>query len=205
MFEKFSSSFHLDASLTGGVENRVASCDVVELSDFLGRFGGMSFNNGLYRTLEVSNVRAWNAAITSAYPDFNGRINCFSFDWLGRIFALDSQRLVNNRPSVVMFEPGTGEALEIPCNLESFHEDELINYGDAALAEDFYLQWLNTGGDHPSYAQCVGYKRPLFLGGTDAIDNLELTDLDVYWTISAQLISKLRGLPPGTRVDVTGR
>ncbi|MHA6912633.1 T6SS immunity protein Tdi1 domain-containing protein [Ralstonia pseudosolanacearum] len=205
MFEKFSSSFHPDASPNGDVKNRIASCDSAELSDFLSRFGGSSFNNGLYRTLEVSNVRTWNAVIASAYSEFNGSINCFGFDWLGRIFALDSQRLVNNRPGVVMFEPGTGEALEIPCNLESFHEDELINYGDAALAGDFYLQWLNSGGGHPSYAQCVGYRRPLFLGGTDSIDNLELTDLDVYWTISAQLISKLRGLPPGTRVDVIGR
>ncbi|QOK96664.1 DUF1851 domain-containing protein [Ralstonia pseudosolanacearum] len=205
MFEKFSSSFHSDTSPNGGVGRKVASSEIAEFSDFLGRFGRMSFNNGLYRTLEASDVGAWNVAIASAYPNFNGRISCFGFDWLGRIFALDSQRLVNNRLGVVMFEPGTGEALEIPCNLESFHEDELINYGDAALAGDFYLQWLNSGGDHPSYAQCVGYRRPLFLGGTDSIDNLELTDLDVYWTISAQLISKLRGLPPGTRVDVICR
>ncbi|MBB6580631.1 T6SS immunity protein Tdi1 domain-containing protein [Ralstonia solanacearum] len=205
MFGKFSSLFHLDSSSSGDMENRISSCDVAEFSDFLGRSGGMSFNNGLYRTLEVGNVGTWNAAITSAYSEFNDHINCFGFDWLGRIFALDSLRLVKNHPGVVMFEPGTGEVLEIPCNLESFHEDELINYRDSALAENFYLQWLNAGGDRPSYTQCVGYKRPLFLGGVDTIDNLELTDLDVYWTISAQLISKMRGLPPGTRVDVNDR
>ncbi|WP_042550074.1 hypothetical protein, partial [Ralstonia solanacearum] len=177
MFGKFPSSFRPDTSPNSGAGKDVASCDVGELSDFLANFGGMLFNRGLYRTLETNKVDGWNATITAAYSEFIGRINCFGFDWLGRIFALDSRCLVKNRPGVVMFEPGTGKVFEIPCNLESFHEDELINYGDAALAGDFYLQWLNSGGDHPSYAQCVGYKRPLFLGGADTIDNLELTDL----------------------------
>ncbi|WP_081020016.1 T6SS immunity protein Tdi1 domain-containing protein [Ralstonia solanacearum] len=205
MFKNFSSSFRPDTSPNSGAGKDAASCDVSELSAFFSHFGGMSFNSALYRILEADKVDGWNAAITAAYSGFIGHINCFGFDWLGRIFALNSRCLVKNRPGVVMFEPGTGEVLEIPCNLESFHEDELINYRDAALAENFYLQWLNAGGDRPSYTQCVGYKRPLFLGGVDTIDNLELTDLDVYWTISAQLISKLRGLPPGTRVDVNDR
>jgi hypothetical protein len=33
---------------------------------------------------------------------------------------------------------------------------------------------------------------PLFLGGEDNIDNLELTDMEVYWYIIAQLISKTK-------------
>jgi hypothetical protein len=93
----------------------------------------------------------------------------------------------------------------VPCDIEMFHEVELIDSGDAALAETFFSQWIQIGGGSPSYSQCVGYKRPLFLGGTDTVDNLELADLDVYWTISAQLIAKLRGVSPGTSVKITGQ
>ena len=46
--------------------------------------------------------------------------------------------------------------------------------------------------------ECVGYKTPLFLGGKDVMDNLEILNLDVYWTLTAQLIRKARGLPLGT-------
>lgn len=35
---------------------------------------------------------------------------------------------------VLMLEPGTGEALEIPCTIKSFHDRELIENRDAALA-----------------------------------------------------------------------
>lgn len=89
-----------------------------------------------------------------------------------------------------MLEPGTAEALEIPCNIETFHENELIQYREEALAASFYQQWLECGGLPPAVNQCIGYKKPLFLGGTDTVDNLEVSDLDVYWTIAGQLIQR---------------
>jgi type VI secretion system (T6SS) immunity protein Tdi1 len=99
-----------------------------------------------------------------------------------------------------MFEPGTGEALEIPSNIQTFHDGELIECADAALAIDFHQRWLANGGAEPAYAQCVGYRKPLFLGGTDELENLELSDLDVYWHLMGQLIAKTKGLPLGTPV-----
>jgi hypothetical protein len=42
---------------------------------------------------------------------------------------------------------------------------------------------------------------PLFLGGAGAAGNLELTDLEVYWGLSAQLRTRTRGLPPGTPIQ----
>jgi len=89
-----------------------------------------------------------------------------------------------------MLEPGTGEALEIPCNLLTFHDDELIHHAEEALAAGFYAQWLDEGGAMPRYDQCVGYKRPLYLGGNDGVENVELSDLDVHWSLSGQLIEK---------------
>jgi hypothetical protein len=175
------------------------------VADFSSKFGGTSFNNGLYRVLTSADVRRWNATIEDAFPVFKGAITSFGVDWLGRVFAVDSRRRVKGRPAVTIFEPGTGQALEVPCEIESFHDEELVDYKDAALAESFFNEWIRQGGHGPSYSQCVGYKRPLFLGGVDTVENLELIDLDVYWTISAQLIAKLRSAPPGTGVKVTGQ
>ncbi len=101
-----------------------------------------------------------------------------------------------------MFEPGTGDALEIPCSIDTFHDEELIEYGDAALASDFHKRWLDDGGSAPGYGQCVGYKKPLFLGGADELINLEMSDIDVYWHLMGQLILKAKGLPPGTPIHV---
>ncbi len=95
-----------------------------------------------------------------------------------------------------MFEPGTGEALEIPANIKTFHDVELKENPDAALASSVYAEWRETGGGEPAYDQCVGYKIPLFLNGKDEFENLELSDLEVYWHIMGQLVAKAKGLPP---------
>lgn len=91
-----------------------------------------------------------------------------------------------------MFEPGTGEVLEIPCNIVSFHNEGLNEFRDAALADKFYLEWTQSGGIAPGYNQCIGYKVPLFLGGLDELNNLEVLDIDVYWHLLSQLIPRNR-------------
>ena len=35
--------------------------------------------------------------------------------------------------------------------------------------------------------QCVGYKRPFYIGGSDDVTNLEMVDFDVYRSLSAQI------------------
>lgn len=101
-----------------------------------------------------------------------------------------------------MFEPGTGEALEVPCDIQTFHDHELIAFCEEVLAADFHKAWLESGGGEPGYSQCIGFRKPLFLGGTGDLDNFELSDLGVYWHLMAQLIVQTRELPPGTRVRV---
>jgi hypothetical protein len=96
-----------------------------------------------------------------------------------------------------MFELGTGHALQIPCNLETFHEDELVHYSEEALALSFFDRWLEAGGEPPRLEECVGYKEPLFLGGDDDLANLEVSDLDVYWHIVGQALAAVRGKPDG--------
>lgn len=104
-----------------------------------------------------------------------------------------------------MFEPGTGEILEIPVPFTAIHDDELVDHRNAALASDFFAAYLVAGGQPPNSGQCVGYRIPLFLGGQDELPNLDLVDLDVHWHLTGQLILKAKGLPPGATIgSVTG-
>jgi hypothetical protein len=175
--------------------------EVLGLEQFFEDFSGCSFNQGLYRIHSSINLEKWNKIVGDAFPDFRKRIFCFGYDWLGRHFALDNERIEQGEPLILMLEPGTGEVLEIPVNFLSFHNEELVLYTNEALAEDFFISWLQIGNPSPKHNECIGYKRPLFLGGTDTVDNLEVADMEVYWSISGQLISKVKKLSPGTNID----
>lgn len=157
--------------------------------------------DGAYRLHRLDDVTAYTGLAVRMFPEFEGRIECFGADWLGRQFANDHSRLVDGKPQLLLLEPGTGEALEIPVDEIAFHEEELIEQPDAAAAYSFFEQWVASGGEKPAYNQCVGYKRPLYLGGADDLSNLELTDFEVYWHLSAELLAKVRGLPAGTYVN----
>jgi Domain of unknown function (DUF1851) len=72
----------------------------------------------------------------------------------------------------------------------------------SALAASFFASWARANPELlPLGAmQCAGYKVPLFLGGKDSVDNLEIVDLEVYWSLSGQLREGTMVLPPGTSV-----
>ncbi|TBW45982.1 DUF1851 domain-containing protein [Marinobacter halodurans] len=200
MFEKFQSKYEKD-KVKEGAESLSFDLPIkaTGLSEFLGNYSGSSFG-GLYRVHSVQNIGKWNQVVGKAFPEFKNRIFCFGYDWLGRQFALDRKRIESGEPLILMLEPGTGEVLEIPVNFVQFHEDELVDYANEALAAEFFQEWLAAGNASPKLDQCVGYKKHLFLNGSDTIENLELTDLEVYWDISSQLLEKVRGLPLGTPI-----
>ena len=120
-------------------------------------------------------------------------MSCFGFDWLGRQFSLDAHRGTADDPEVLLFDVGAGEALEIPVGFSSFHDEELVDYSDAALAIDFFQQWLEGNPAPIPFGSCVGYRVPLFTGGADTLDNLERTDIDVYWSLTGQLRCAVMG------------
>jgi hypothetical protein len=202
MFGKFEEKFSQDLIKRKKADVTNSAVFPSGIAELFERFGGVSFSRGLYRVIHPEDVLDWQGRIHLAFPEFVGRIFCFGFDWLGRVFALDSTRSEDGQTGVVMFEPSTGEALEIPANLSTFHLGELIEYGEAALAISFHEKWLAAGGAAPRYDQCIGYRIPMFLGGADEVENLEVSDVDVYWHLMGQLILKTKGLPSGTAVHV---
>lgn len=156
--------------------------------------------DGAYRLHERDHVQHFTALAAEAFPSVATRIECFGASWLGCQFATDRARVERGERLILLLEPGTGEALEIPATFAAFHETELVENADAAVAVTFYRDWLKAGGVVPTYAQCIGYRKPLYLGGADNVSNLELVDFAVYWGLASQLLAKVRGLPIGTRV-----
>jgi len=189
----------------GAIPHNTESLIAVEnhatgMTAFLTAHAGGSYENGLYRIYPTSQMSRWTEVVVEAFPEFRERICCFAFDWLGRVFALDFARRTDDQYLVLMLEPGTGQALEIPTTFMQFHEQELVGYRNEALAAEFFQAWRASGGNTPAFEQCVGYKKPLFLGGSDTIENLEVIDMDVYWSVFEQLPSKVRDLPECTRL-----
>lgn len=166
-----------------------ATSTVPGYREFMTEYAGATFDRGLYRVHSASTGGSGQRCAEEAFPEFVGRIIVVSFDWLGRQFALDLGRIERDEPQVLLLEPGTGQALEIPVSFSMLHDEELVEYADAALASDFFAEWSeHAPGSLPlSTAQCAGYRVPLFLGGEDGIENLEVSDFDVYWTLMGQL------------------
>jgi hypothetical protein len=183
MLKRFAASFQL---LPGGQvparswrdERLLAIAGYTELA---GRFAGCSFENGLYRIHDAESRPHAESLVAEAFPQFAGRACPSGFDWLGRHFAADPERLDGGEPLVLMLEPGTGEVPEIPFTFARFH-DQLDELREPALAGSFFETWTRANPEQVPLGatQCVGYKIPLFLGGQDALDNLELADLDSY-------------------------
>lgn len=154
------------------------------ITDMLTRLGGTSFRGGLYRLHVPDDLEKWTGTVTDSFPEYEGRAICFGYDWLGRHFGLDLLHLEDAQAQILQFDPGFREVLNIPCTFDSFHRTELPEYAADALAGNFHDEWLASGGAIPAPDQCVGYRVPPLLGGQDELSNLEIIDLDVYWSLS---------------------
>ena len=205
MFEAFRAEYgpSRDDVPSGSAWEHELLAGVAGYTDFAAEFAGATFARGAYRVHDGPSGAQAMVLVAEAFPEFAGRVCPFGYDWLGRQFAVDVGRIVVGQPQVLLLEPGTGEALDVPASFAAFHDEVLIEYPDAALATEFFEIWSSANGDNLplSRGQCVGYRIPLFLGGQDAIENLELTDMQVYWSICGQLRSGALSLPPGTSIN----
>jgi hypothetical protein len=156
--------------------------------------------NDAYRLHRDEDVDRFTQFAVEAFPKYASRIKCFGADWLGRQFATDTARVVAGEPQVLLLEPGSGEVFEIPATFESFHAEELLLHPNEVVEFEMFQKWLEAGGTRPGYNQCIGYRKPLYLGGTHDFDNFELSDFEVYWSICGQIMEQIRDLPPGTKI-----
>lgn len=170
------------------------------LNEILRAYGGATFGAGAYRIHAPQRVRLWTALAVTAFPEARGRVLCFASDWLGRQFALATEAAGNGNPGVVLLDVSSGDVLHTDRDLRAFHDELLATDPEPALAISLYAQWRASGGAIPGPEQCVEPEVPYYLGGSEDLDNLVLTDMEVSWTIGAQLLSQTRGLEPGTEI-----
>lgn len=114
MFNKFANFFNVENVLKVEVNKIETSINLPKnVIEFLGKFAGDTFSGGLYRIHNLDEIEKWDDIITEGYAEFKGRIHCFGYDWLGRQFAIDKKRMKNDKPLILMFEPGTADVLQI--------------------------------------------------------------------------------------------
>lgn len=144
---------------------------------------GVTFENGLYRLHSVESRELGQRALLAGYPEFDGRLELFGFDWLGTQFALDFERVVDGEPQVILLEPGSGDALEVPLAFVDFHNTELVADRGEVLASSFFVDWLRANPEQfpVAHSDCAGYRLPLSSGGSNTIENLEPTTCADYW------------------------
>ena len=170
--------------------------DIKSEREFLEVYNGKSFLNGLYRIHNLEDREKWNEIIGKTFPPAMGKIMVFGYDWLGRSFAI-----YNETDTVLMFEPGTGEAFDTDFNFYDFHNKEIPTNHLVCLASEYYEKWRKANNNYIlPHNKCAGYKVPLFLNGKDVVENLEISDMEVYWEIMMPLINLLISIYGGDKM-----
>jgi hypothetical protein len=174
MFNEFEKFFNLSTEEDDPSANGT-------LTLFRRKYNGMSLGDGIFRVFRDDDIEKWRQIITEAYPELVFCFEPFAYDWLGRCFAIDLRN--GTRDNVFLIEIGTADVLEIPLRFIDFIENEIPLNHEACLATSFFGKWKKGNPNDLQHDKCAGYKIPLFLGGSDTIDNLELSDMEVYWYV----------------------
>lgn len=197
LFLAFSSAFLADEGATGpcplwsaSETHSVFGGEPRLYTEFINKVARSSFDDGALRfllpTTEPS-LESWNAPSgwMAEWPNIPKFFTVFAFDWQGNQYGFDKRRQVNGEPLVGMLEPGAGKLLKLPTTFAEFIGREVVQNREALLACSFYRKWLEQGR-LPAYEECVGYRVPLFLNGSDEIENLEISNMEVYLSITGQ-------------------
>lgn len=165
---------------------------------------GVSFGDGIVHIHSEDEMLRARELIEEEFPEYGGIVRPIAKDWLGRQVAALFSSPAGSFSQLLLIEPGSGEAFQIDCGLVELFDVELEADPVTYLASDLFEQWRGTGVGVPAGGQCVGFKVPLFLGGAGSVDNLEIVDEQVYWSLCGQLRAKVNGRPPGTSFGGVG-
>lgn len=207
MFERFESAYtpdeHSVPSSREGADVPSRHAEVDGLLAFLALYAGKSFNNGLFRVHRWEDLARWKELVTEAWPEAESHVSCLGSSAFGDQFLVTSRpapRLgINNNALIAQIDMDS--VLYTDMEFTDFCEHEIVDHPEAALTADNYRAWLASGGPAPRHHQCIGMKKPMFLGGADDLgSNCEIIDMEVHWAVTAPLARAARGLPEGTRI-----
>ncbi|MGE0404703.1 MAG: T6SS immunity protein Tdi1 domain-containing protein [Candidatus Korobacteraceae bacterium] len=191
--EAFKQVFH--ATSASGGSYYETSTDT-SLRALVRTYGGKVYNYGLYRVLDAPSIDFYTRLVRDAFLELAEGAEAFGMDWQGNIFGL---RIQPSR-KVLLFQIGSGEAFEVSDSIKHFHNSELVEHPEESLNANLWYQWFESNKRPLAWTECVGYKKPLFLGGQYQLENLEIVDPRIYWELIGQLLTQVRQLPPGTPV-----
>jgi hypothetical protein len=90
---------------------------------------------------------------------------------------------------------------ELEQTVEGFLNEDLVEYKENTLVVRDFLQLQKLYGNGLKLEECIGFKKLLFLGGKDEINNLERIDMEVYWEVNYQIYRKIQSLPEGQLIN----
>lgn len=170
--------------------------------EFASRYAGATFGGGVYRFHDATSGPRGQELIEAAFPQFRSDCRVFGYDWLGRQYLIDLQRIRKGHPLVLLLDPDGEEALDVPSAFEEFHRKEIFDEPEAALELSLFHQWAESHPDQLPLAResCVGTIQPCALGGDLTLDNLQVTLIEVHWEMTSQLSAAVSDLPEGTSI-----
>jgi len=171
--------------------------NVPDLKELLSDLGGAVFEKGLLKIHTTGSSHLWTNLTFEFFKKYKVNSYCFAFDWTGRQYAINS---FDGKRFILMLDSGTAEAYKLEADIESFLNEELEEFKEGVLENRKFSPLAEKFGDLP-FNKCYGFKKPLFLGGKDEVENLEIVDLEVYWELNRQIYEKTKNLPPDTKVD----
>ena len=136
--------------------------------------------------------------VSGCFTKLRGEFNLIGYDWMGRCFAVD-QRDGDGKELVVLLEIATLDMYYIGKDVAVFLNEVMPNQSEACLGVGRYREWLE-GHAPVGCMECGGYRIPLFLGGEDSLENMEVSDMEVYWDMTDQLWEAVKDLLEGTKI-----
>ena len=96
-----------------------------------------------------------------------------------------------------MLDPATLEVFEVEATIEEFFNDHLSEAKEDLLEASNFKQFAPNLSGQLRFDHCIGFVKPLYLGGKDELSNLEDWDMEVYWELNYQIYLKTRNLKLG--------
>lgn len=196
MFERFVAVYPPDGGDASPPVNIDSLRQVPGLAELVTLAAGRTFGDGVLRVFTENQARRAQGLVNAMFPEWAPQIRPFAQDWLGRQYVLDLHRGC----MLLLMEPGSGEVFELDEKIPELFDQCMVDESDVFLALDLFRSWHEVHSEGVSIGKCVGFKRPLFLGGDSVVDNLEVIDEEVYWSIHGQLRAQTKDLPPGTSI-----
>ncbi|WP_367337189.1 hypothetical protein [Phycicoccus sp.] len=162
---------------------------------------GTSFERGIFKFHDsVSGPRA--EAFLKATLDFDGPVEPFAFDWLGRQYCVLAASLgKSGQPEVALIDPFdmSAEPLVLRGEFLGFLSSPVML---EVIEQPLFQRWLDAAGvASVGFDQCAGAIQPAFLGGVRAVGNLELSDIEVYWAVMRQAALAAAPLADGEKLE----